>query len=105
MLMRQVTDADVARKYLQLKHNAELRGHDFNLKLTSVRNLLKATKCAFTGKEITYDNISIDRVDPTKGYIIGNVVMCDKEFNLMKGRLTPADVKAIMRVMKRKKML
>lgn len=74
-----------AKKFLKLKQSAHSRGKSFNLSLTSVRNLLRAKKCYFTGVPLTPANMTVDRLDASKGYIIGNVVACDATFNRLKG--------------------
>jgi hypothetical protein len=48
--------------------------------------------CQYTGAGMAVDNsgasASVDRVDPTKGYEEGNVVLCCKAINLMKGNFS-----------------
>ena len=88
----------VAHKYLALENSARTRGLQFNLTLTSVRNLLLAKKCYYTGKEFSDedpDARSVDRIDNTKGYIIGNVAACTTRFNGLKGRLTPKQIEIL----------
>jgi len=91
-----VTDFEeyVARKYLQLKENAKNRGKDFNLTLGVVRRLLKRKTCYYTGIPIgnvgnipTPNSFTVDRVDPTKGYVIGNVVACSYAANQFKSKI------------------
>ena len=53
-------------------------------------------KCALSGIDISIDinkpaikqNISIDRIDSNKGYIIGNIQLVDKRINLIKQELS-----------------
>lgn len=64
-------------------------------------------KCAYTGKTMTNfrdgsgrrnpDNISIDRIDPDKGYEEGNIQLICHNVNMMKWILTDAEFKAICR--------
>ena len=88
---RSVTDADVARKFLQVEESARKRGIEFSLNLTTVKNLMKAKKCKYTG--LTYDytdperSPSFDRLDCNLGYIKGNVVSCMKCVNDLKNVL------------------
>ncbi len=46
-------------------------------------------KVPLEGRDTTrnYDNISIDRVDSSKGYIEGNIVLCKLIINQMKSDL------------------
>lgn len=93
-----VTDEDVARKFLQVKESARSRGIEFGLNLTTVRNLMKAKRCAYTGLPYDYSDPqkspSFDRKDYKKGYIKGNVVSCRKDVNELKNVLIehPASV-------------
>lgn len=89
-------DEYVARKFVLLKKGADQRGKEFNLSLTSVRNLLKANKCFYTGITLTgpvyvgnvpFNLRTIDRVDPEKGYVKGNVVCCAHVVNQLKSSL------------------
>lgn len=51
-------------------------------------------KCYYSGLDMTLDRsdlytVSIDRIDSSKGYEIGNVVLCCSTFNMMKLRHSP----------------
>tara|TARA_R100000687_G_C6366023_1_gene125694 strand:- start:52 stop:396 length:345 start_codon:yes stop_codon:yes gene_type:complete len=82
----------VAEFYIRKSRSAKDRGIEFRLNLTSVRNLLSAKKCYYTGIPLTtYDgvrqrptDITIDRVDASKGYEKGNVVACCNAANTYK---------------------
>ena len=74
--MTTLNDLAVARKLVNLSNSAKSRGKEFNLNLTSIRNLMKAKHCYYTGVKLTNSNRTIDRVDNDKGYVIGNVVAC-----------------------------
>ena len=58
-------------------------------------------RCAYTGERMTWKrgvgkvdtNISMDRVDSSVGYLPGNVVLCCARVNIMKGTLTPDELK------------
>ena len=88
---RSVTDADVARKFLQVEESARKRGIEFSLNLTTVKNLMKAKKCKYTGWVYDYADTermpSFDRLDHRKGYVKGNVVSCMKCVNDLKNIL------------------
>lgn len=88
--MKKITPEEIMAKYHQLKDSAKRRNLDFNLSLTSVENLLKSKKCKYTGS--LFDGKlcirTVDRVDSSKGYIIGNVVACDARINQLKDNLT-----------------
>ena len=94
----QSLDYEIADKFINLTNSAKSRNKEFNLTLTSVRNLLKSKKCYYTGVELTrgkHGNLSIDRVDNDKGYVKGNVVACDTTFNKLKDDLTVDQIKAM----------
>jgi hypothetical protein len=88
---RSVTDADVARKFLQVEESARKRGIEFSLNLTTVKNLMKAKKCKYTGLVYDYTDPerspSFDRVDCNLGYVKGNVVSCMTGVNSLKNIL------------------
>ena len=86
-------DVYIAQKLLWLKERADEKGIDFDLSLTSVRNLIRANQCYYTGEPLT-DEVNhplqrtIDRIDCQRGYVKGNVVACSRYFNEKKGNLT-----------------
>ena len=55
---RSVTDADVARKFLQVEDSARKRGIEFSLNLTTVKNLMKAKKCVNDLKNVLIEHPS-----------------------------------------------
>lgn len=85
------------RRILQgLPNRKKVSQFDFNITpeyLTQLYN--KNNKCALSGIDLTVDltktvqqqNISIDRIDSSKGYIEGNIQLVDKKINMMKGIL------------------
>lgn len=84
--------ARVCTKYLNLKSNAENRGKEFDLSFADVRKLLSVKRCQYTGVALTdsagTESIStdrtIDRLDPAKGYVSGNVFAVSFEANKVK---------------------
>lgn len=58
--------------YANLRANAKRRGKEFNLSLSDFRNFVISTGYLLnTGKDA--DSLTIDRIDNTKGYEIGNI--------------------------------
>lgn len=86
------SDISLAEKYLNKAENAKKRNIEFNLSLTSYKNLQRAKKCYFTSIVLT-DKVdlpnsrTIDRIDPNKGYEKGNVVACCLAANQLKARI------------------
>lgn len=83
-------------KHLQWKaENAKKRGIEFALSFQSMKNLMSANQCYYTGIKLTkssgdgvmrLSDATIDRIDPTKGYVKGNVVACCHAANQMKNQ-------------------
>jgi len=70
---------------------------EFNITPEYLQELYEANPyCALSGLDLTIINslknkeqyMSLDRIDSTKGYIIGNVQWVHKDINMMKGSLT-----------------
>lgn len=75
----------VATYYKNKAQSCRDKGIAFNLNLTSVRNLLSAKVCGYTGMPLTIPNrtssvaskfsdITIDRIDNSRPYEKGNVI-------------------------------
>lgn len=90
-----VLEEKAARKWLTLKQSACDRNKEFNLSITSIKNLLKAKKCFYTGLPLSTNTLTVDRVDNSKGYIKGNVVACHIKVNLLK---TDLEIKQLNRL-------
>lgn len=86
-----------AAKHLVWKsENAKKRGIEFDLSITSMKNLLGSKRCFYTGigltkssgkeAELKLSDFTIDRIDGTKGYVKGNVVACCHAANQMKNQ-------------------
>ena len=105
--MRIVNDFDIAKKYISLMKSANDRGIEFNLSLTSVKNLLSAKKCFYSGVKLN-DNVgsphqrTVDRIDNSKGYIKGNVSACCHSINIKKNNLTIKEIEMIYNGVRRK---
>ncbi|AMR57873.1 putative anti-sigma factor [Pseudomonas phage vB_PsyM_KIL4] len=84
-------------KHLQWKaENAKKRGINFDLSFQSMKNLMGAKRCFYTGilltkssgkeAELRLSDFTIDRIDGSKGYTSGNVVACCYGANQMKSQ-------------------
>lgn len=104
-----VTDYHVAKKLVQLKQSADSRKLEFNLTFKTVKRLMKARKCFYTGKIFSsgVHARSVDRVDSSLGYIEGNVVACTVEINQVKSNIPTKDLillgKKVLEHQRRKK--
>lgn len=95
-------DYEVVKKYMNLRNSAVARGIMFDLNFVSVKNLLKAKKCYYTGVKLNDvpghpHQRTVDRVDNSKGYVKGNVVACANYFNGKKGDLAVEEIKLLAR--------
>jgi len=95
-------DLYVADKLRRKADDAKQRGIEFNMTFQSMKNILSAKKCYYTGFPIkrakhgqSYaqpDDLTIDRIDCTKGYVKGNVVACSHAANQLKAQVEKAGV-------------
>lgn len=76
------------------RKNARRRGHECDLTLKDVRELLAPMRCSVTGHELSMEwdgrgknpwAPSLDRIDNAVGYVRGNVRLVCWAFNLAKG--------------------
>lgn len=82
-------DIVIARKYINKASNAAERGHEFDLSFIQFKRILTKVKCHYSGVPLTDDNNrwtsrTLDRIDNSKGYILGNVVVCCHGINQLK---------------------
>jgi hypothetical protein len=107
--MEKVTDIEVAKKMISIKHSADTRGIIFDMSLKRVRQLLNMNKCFITGADLNRVNgddnqLTFDRLDNTKGYIDSNVVACSLRMNRAKDSLTIDDITMLyMAIVKKSK--
>lgn len=97
-------DNATATRYIQIRDRCKSKGVKFDLTLTQIRNMLRAKKCQLSGTVIK-GLPSIDRLDPSKGYVTGNVVAADRKFNSRKGDLTPKEIEVLYKVLKKKNLI
>lgn len=88
--------------YQRLKHRSLQKKMDFNLTPEYIKSIL-VVSCPILnipikvnlnnkGSRVRRDSISIDRIDNTKGYIIGNVRVVSSLANRMKSDATPQEM-------------
>lgn len=88
-------DYYIAKKLVQLKQSADSRKIEFSLKFKTIKKLLSAKTCYYTGKVFTKkgpNSRTIDRVDAIKGYTDDNVVACTLEINTKKTNLSVDEI-------------
>jgi hypothetical protein len=94
-----VTDEQIAVKYLALRTSAKDRGIEFSLSLKKLTRLMRQKYCHYTGVIfIEGDELycrTIDRVNNNKGYTDTNTVACTKKINSKKADLTIEDIELL----------
>ena len=76
--------------YHRIRGSAKSRNIPFNVSRQQLHDLLHKQnfKCALTGEALTWETASLDRIDSTKPYEIGNLQWMLSEVNYMKRILT-----------------
>jgi hypothetical protein len=84
----------VAKYYFNKVNSCQQDGKDFTLTLPEVRRMLGQKFCACTGLPLThqyvgsqnsrYADVTLDRIDNSKGYVKGNVKAVAKGINELK---------------------
>jgi hypothetical protein len=82
-------DNKIRFRFISAKYRAKRKGWEFNITEEYIAELLRFQnhKCWYS-KRYLHDSFSIDRIDSSKGYIFGNVVLCDINVNFMKNDLS-----------------
>lgn len=103
-----INDEHLAKKYLMLKARCRAKRIPFNLTLSDIRTIYRRNTCAYTGVNLiinaSADNTRLgneatfDRIEPSKGYVKGNVVLCAHDVNLRKGNLSLDEMRNIIKV-------
>ena len=91
-------DLYVAKKMAKKARDAKDRGIEFSLSFQAMKNILSAKKCYYTGIPLTTSegsvqkasDLTIERVDPSKGYVVGNCVAACYAANNIKSQLESA---------------
>lgn len=102
-----LTDLFVANKLHMLAQSAQARNLEFNVSFRKLKRVLETKKCYFTGalldrKDGSDTQLSIDRLDNTKGYIDSNIVACARKFNQnVKQNLSIEDIKILHKGLKK----
>lgn len=92
--------ASVIAKWLALYKSAEKRGLEFDLSISEVRKLFNRKTCMATGikfysgapvdttkKDLPWNYKTFERIDESKGYVTGNVIVAIHSYNNVKAQL------------------
>ena len=84
------------RVYQRIKSRAKRDNLEFDLELTDI---VIPTHCPVFGVKLVYGDkdwtYSVDRLDPSKGYVKGNVSIISNKANRTKNNATLQDLEAI----------
>ena len=88
--------------FTTIKRNAERRNIEFDITIEYIWEIFvkQNKKCALSGKDLKFGrivrdkkgkNVSVDRIDSSKGYVNGNIQWIDKQINIMKNNLNETE--------------
>lgn len=106
-------------KINRLRHTAEQRDIEFNLKSKDLENLYNNQNglCYYTGiplsltttlgwkqkKQADFDILSVDRIDSSIGYQLNNIVLCCIAVNKMKGTSSLLEIQGLLNLIAAKR--
>lgn len=75
-------------RFTRMKRQAKERGIEFLLEIQDFEDKLLDQNyiCALTGMELTKETWSLDRIDSSKPYEVGNIQWVHKDINIMKNK-------------------
>lgn len=103
---RHAKTLDISKLFRSVQAQARLRGKPFELTFGEFEALWAAQKgrCFYTNKPLTLTlkdpfKASVDRLDSSKGYVVGNVVFCSAQVNLMKRNMSRQEFGDMVRLL------
>lgn len=104
MLTTHLTQKEFKLIWSQLKSSATKRGIFFDLKPTDIDDIGIPISCPILGIPLYFhrdkvqdDSISFDRIDSTKGYEVGNLVVISYRANKLKSNATMDELRKMVR--------
>lgn len=112
------SDISIAISYTRKARDCK---HEFSLTFAEYKRLWNTKRCYYTGAVLPlrgkkwddtekWNRPTIDRVDNTKGYVTGNVVVCSYSFNQLKAiwenplnAVTVSNIKSAMKKLENRK--
>lgn len=89
-----MNEIELAKRYINKAGYAKDKGHAFELTFAQYKRIITTKKCRYTGIELTTvaspnglktpNFCTLDRVDNSLGYVVGNVVACSFAYNQYK---------------------
>lgn len=83
-------DTYVAINLLRKQIQSAKRGVEWKLTFNELKKLMTKKRCHYSGVELTLSGVhslTLDRIDSTKGYEVGNTVACSQYINNLKNKL------------------
>lgn len=80
-------------RFITLKSNARKRSIEVNLSLEHYQELVSSGLCFYCHAPLPEVGHGIDRIDSSKGYVIGNVRACCKMCNIAKSVVSEQEFK------------
>ena len=89
----------IIRAVSRAKKRSELTNVPFNITVTDIENII-TDRCPIFGTEFKFignktskvDSPSLDKVNPLKGYVVGNIEIISMKANVIKQNATSADI-------------
>ena len=95
-MSKNISKTTIINKYINKKIDAQRRGLEFDLTEDTISRLMNTKYCSYTGIKLTItpnldNSITLDRIDPSRGYIKNNVVACSRYVNDLKSKFEYED--------------
>ncbi|ASD51985.1 Srd anti-sigma factor [Pseudomonas phage PspYZU05] len=100
-------DVKILGKIKHKRADAKRRGYAYELSYKFMENICSQTVCLYSGEHFSEDHwnerMSLERIDPNKGYIQGNVIPVKCKYNSLRGDLeTPEQFKEAIDALRKK---
>jgi len=87
-------DSKLIKAYRRKQADAQRRGHEMALPLWYFGLLKNQKVCFYTGQ--VHRDLTLERIDNNKGYVIGNVIPVSHRTNTKKGCYSQQELKALL---------
>lgn len=90
-------DIEIARRYIKKFEHANKKGQEFSLTFAQFKRIMNRKTCAYSGLEFSkphsnnagkmgWRSVTLERIDNTKGYVMGNVIPVCSGINNLKSQ-------------------
>jgi hypothetical protein len=91
---KHIYDATVNGRFSILLRSAKVRNFEVGITLQQYTKLISTNQCYYCGSPLPKRGSGLDRIDNSKGYIIGNIRTCCQMCNEAKNSYTEVEFKA-----------